>query len=170
MITADYCRAMADYNAWMNDRLFELCADLTDAERKLDRKAFFGSIHLTLNHILFGDTIMLARLTDDFTAVPENPSEMHSNYPELREARQAMDRRISEWGATVTPDWLAQDLSFVSRIDHRTHTLPRWLMTVQMFNHQTHHRGQVTTLLTQMGLDIGTTDIPFMPQFTGDSD
>ncbi|MGD1950514.1 MAG: DinB family protein, partial [Leptolyngbyaceae cyanobacterium] len=44
-------------------------------------------------------------------------------------------------------------------------TVPRWALVTHMFNHQTHHRGQVTTLLSQMGLDIGSTDIPFMPQF-----
>ena len=38
-------------------------------------------------------------------------------------------------------------------------------MVTQMFNHQTHHRGQATTLLAQMGRDIGATDIPFMPRF-----
>ena len=165
MIDAEYCRAMADYNAWMNDRLYALCAEMTDAERKLDRGAFFRSIHLTLNHILAGDAIILARITDDFSDVPANPREMHGDFAELARARKAMDRRLFDWAAAVTPDWLSQDMTFLSQIDNREHTLPRWLMCVQLFNHQTHHRGQVTTLLSQMGLDIGTTDIPFMPQF-----
>jgi uncharacterized damage-inducible protein DinB len=63
----------------------------------------------------------------------------------------------------MTPEWLATELSFVSRFDGLNRTLARWIMVTQMFNHQTHHRGQVTTLLSQMGLDIGSTDLPFMP-------
>lgn len=55
MITSEYCRVMADYNMWMNERLFELCRSIDDAERKSDKAAFFGSIHGTLNHILYGD-------------------------------------------------------------------------------------------------------------------
>ena len=165
MIDSNYCQAMSSYNGWMNDRLYALCADMTDVERKQDRGAFFGSIHLTLNHILFGDTIMLARLTDDFSDVPCNPAEMFADFQDLTAARRAMDARIEQWGASVTAEWLRHNLTFISRIDNRSHTLPRWLMTVQMFNHQTHHRGQITTLLSQTGLDIGTTDIPFMPQY-----
>jgi uncharacterized damage-inducible protein DinB len=39
------------------------------------------------------------------------------------------------------------------------------VLVTHMFSHQTHHRGQVTTLLSQMGLDMGSTDLPFMAQF-----
>ena len=62
---------------------------------------------------------------------------------------------------------MAADLTFTSKVDNVTRTLPRWAVVVHMLNHQTHHRGQITTLLSQMGLDIGTTDIPFMPRFNG---
>ena len=52
MSPAEWARTLADYNRWMNERLYALCAGLSDAERKRDRGAFFRSIHGTLNHIL----------------------------------------------------------------------------------------------------------------------
>ena len=48
---------MARYNEWMNSRLYALCSEIADAERKADRSLFFGSIHSTLNHLLYGELI-----------------------------------------------------------------------------------------------------------------
>ena len=56
--------------------------------------------------------------------------------------------------------WMNQRLYQVLR------TVPHWVLVTHMFNHQTHHRGQATTLLSQLGLDVGATDLPFMPQFS----
>jgi uncharacterized damage-inducible protein DinB len=61
MDTLDSLKILAGYNRWMNDKLYALCGTLTDAERKLDRKAFFGSIHGTLNHLLLADRGWLSR-------------------------------------------------------------------------------------------------------------
>ena len=165
MIDSEHCRVMADYNAWMNSRLYALCAGMTDEERKQDRGAFFGSIHRTLNHILYGDLAFLSRLTGEPAEVPALHGELHSDFDDLRQAREAVDARLSDWSATLSQEWLAGDLTFLSKVDNATRTIPRWVTLTHMFNHQTHHRGQITTLLSQMGLDIGPTDIPFMPQF-----
>ncbi|HVH44506.1 MAG TPA: DinB family protein, partial [Labilithrix sp.] len=54
-MTPEYARVMARYNRWMNDKVYEVAEKLTDAERKEDRGAFFGSIHRTLNHLLLAD-------------------------------------------------------------------------------------------------------------------
>ena len=168
MIDAEHCTTMSAYNGWMNQRLYALCAEMTDADRKLDRGAFFGSIHLTLNHILYGDLAFMSRMTGDPAEVPGIHSELHADFDDLRRARADLDARISDWAASLTQDWLRQDLTFTSKVDNRVRTLPRWVAITHMFNHQTHHRGQITTLLSQMGLDIGPTDIPFMPQFQPD--
>ena len=71
---------------------------------------------------------------------------------------------IQAW-SPLSASWLAETLTYKGKIDGKTRTVPRWMLVTHMFNHQTHHRGQVTTLLSQMGLDVGSTDIPFMPQF-----
>ena len=65
----------------------------------------------------------------------------------------------------LTPEWLAETLTYTSKVDGATRTRPRWLLVAHLFNHQTHHRGQVTTLLKQLGRDPGVTDFPWMPFF-----
>ena len=165
MITASHCRLMAQYNEWMNARMYALCASLPDAELHKDRSAFFKSIYRTLNHIAYGDLSFMSRFTGDPGIVPDPKADLFGTFSLLRAEREALDRRILAWSASLTPPWLAESLTYASKIDGKTRTVPRWVLVTHMFNHQTHHRGQVGTLLSQMGLDIGTTDIPFMSQF-----
>jgi uncharacterized damage-inducible protein DinB len=165
MITASYSQLMAQYNAWMNSRMYALCATLPDAELHKDRGAFFGSIYATLNHIVYGDLAFLSRFTGNPSTVPEPGADLFGAFSLLRTERAALDQRILLWSESLSPAWLAESLTYVSKIDGKTRTVPKWVLVTHLFNHQTHHRGQVTTLLSQMGLDMGTTDIPFMPQF-----
>ena len=156
---------MARYNAWMNGKLYALCAALPDDERKRDRGAFFKSIHGTLNHLLFGDRVWLGRFVGQpYTGVPIG-AELYADFGALRAERETMDRRIVAWAATLTPGWLASPFTYTSNVDRKTRTLPAWVLVQQMFNHQTHHRGQLTTLLSQLGIDPGITDLPWMPEF-----
>lgn len=170
MITAEFCATMARYNGWMNRRLYATCARLTDAERKRDRGAFFKSIHATLDHIVYGDLAFLARFTGTPAEVPELGALLHAEFADLRSAREALDERLCVWAASLTPEWLGGALTYRSKVDGVTRTVPRWVLVSHIFNHQAHHRGQVTTLLSQAGLDMGTTDLPFMPEFNVTSD
>ncbi len=69
---------------------------------------------------------------------------------------------------TLTSEWLEQLFSYTSNVDQKTRLLPTWILVTHLFNHQTHHRGQLTTLLTQLGYDIGVTDIPWLPTLQGE--
>lgn len=169
MITSEHCRLMARYNEWMNSRLYALCADLDDAELRKDRSAFFKSIYLTLNHITYGDLAFLSRFTGVPSVVPDPSVELFGSFTQLRAEREALDARLLSWAATLTQPWLAEPLTYTSKIDGRVRTVPKWVLVTHLFNHQTHHRGQVTTLLAQMGLDVGSTDIPFMGEFDRDA-
>jgi uncharacterized damage-inducible protein DinB len=165
MITASHSLLMAQYNEWMNSRMYALCASLPDTELRKDRGAFFKSIYATLNHIAYGDLAFLSRFTGNPSAVPEPGADLFVTFSLLRTERAVLDQRILVWSESLTPAWLAESLTYTSQIDGKTRTVPKWALVTHMFNHQTHHRGQVTTLLSQMGLDIGITDIPFMSQF-----
>jgi len=167
MITAYHCHLMARYNRWMNGKLYDCCAEIADDERKRDRGAFFGSIHATLNHILYGDLAFMSCSTGDPPAPPQLGVILHEDFGDLRRAREALDARIESWESTLTVDWLGEILTFVSKVDGQEKTYPHWVLVAHMFNHESHHRGQVTTMLSQMGLDIGSTDITFMPPATG---
>lgn len=166
MIDADFCVTMAHYNEWMNRRLYALCATLPEVELKRDRGAFFRSIHRTLNHIVYADLAFLSRFTGDPPEVPELGVDLHAEFAALQVARAGLDARLCAWSRGLQDDWLRDTLTYTSKVDGRRRTVPRWVLVTHLFNHQTHHRGQVTTLLSQMGLDVGTTDLPFMPQFS----
>jgi uncharacterized damage-inducible protein DinB len=169
MITTSHCELMAQYNEWMNSRLYAVCASLPDMELRKDRGAFFQSVYATLNHIAYGDLAFMSRFTGNPSVVPEPGADLFGGFDRLRSERAALDGRILIWSASLSPAWLAEPLTYTSKIDGKTRTVPKWVLVTHMFNHQTHHRGQITTLLSQMGLDIGSTDIPFMSQFDAEA-
>ena len=161
----DYAVAMAAYNAWMNERLYALCAELSDHERKRDRAAFFASIHGTLNHLLLGDQAWMQRFTGETVTMRSPGDELFADFAELHAARRRLDGRIAEWAGALPDDAGETPFSFFSVTYNRQRTLPGWAPIVHFFNHQTHHRGQLTTLLSQLGVDPGITDFPWMPFF-----
>ncbi len=163
MIDRDVCQVMARYNRWMNERLYALCDGLEDDERRRDRGAFFGGIHATLDHIVYGDRAWLARFEGREDEMPTLGRLLHESWPELLRARRALDAEIEAWAAGIEPGWLAGPFRYRSQTDGIERTLPAWVLVVHLFNHQTHHRGQVTTLLSQLGLDPGVTDLPKLP-------
>lgn len=167
MISPAYARTMAAYNRWMNDRLYQTCAGIPDAERKRDRGAFFRSVHGTLNHLLYGDRAWMSRFLGRDLGWNGPADELYAEFEPLRQARADLDRTIEAWAATLAPEWLAADFSYTSRIDGKTRTFPASTLVAHMFNHQTHHRGQLTTLLSQQGIDPGVTDLPWLPGLAG---
>jgi uncharacterized damage-inducible protein DinB len=89
--------------------------------------------------------------------------DLYDAFNELVEARRAMDNEIGAWAAQLDSAQLAGTLTWFSTVAQREMSRPRWLCITHMFNHQTHHRGQVTTLLKQAGVDPGVTDLPWAP-------
>jgi uncharacterized damage-inducible protein DinB len=163
MITAGYARTMAQYNQVMNERIYTVCAKLSDDDRKRDRGAFFGSIHGTLNHLLWGDLAWMTRFTAKELPVGGPRSELQAEFDALWAARAALDAQIVDWAASLDEHWLRSPFQFYSISYARERRLPAWLLVMHLFNHQTHHRGQLTTLLSQLGVDYGVTDLPFIP-------
>lgn len=161
---------MADYNQWMNQSLYHAASSLNTAELNQDRGAFFGSIMATLNHILVGDTIWLKR----FACHPSNlvsleyvrelnpPSSLdailHTKLASLLVARKTMDALIIEFADELTEEVLTSSFTYTNtKGDLYTKNFGHLIQ--HFFNHQTHHRGQVSTLLSQAGVDIGMTDL-----------
>lgn len=162
MISREYCRTMAAYNQWMNQRLYQACETLPASELTRDRGAFFGSIQATLNHLLWGDSVWLARFTGQPSPGPMG-TVMAEDFRDLRRLRVAKDRDILAWADSVSEAWLRGEFRWISGLDGLERARPGWVLATHVFNHQTHHRGQVTTLLKQAGIDPGVTDLPWMP-------
>lgn len=158
-----YYAMMADYNRWMNRNLYAVCALMPDAVRRQECGIFFRSIHGTLNHLLYGDRSWLGRFTGEPFEVTVIGQELYSDFAELQAEREATDERIIAWAQTLTPEWLQSPFSYTSNVDGKTRVLPAWTLVVHLFNHQTHHRGQITTLLSQLGYDAPVTDLPWLP-------
>lgn len=154
---------MAEYNHWMNSRLYAICEKLPSSDLHADRGAFFKSIYGTLNHIMYADLAFLSRFTGDPAVAPEIDTDLFGSFERLHSERTQLDARLLDWSETLSSQWLTETLSYKSKVDGLVRTFPKWILVTHTFNHQTHHRGQVATLLTQLGIDVGSTDIPFMP-------
>ncbi len=166
----EHVARMARYNAWMNDNLYAATAKLPPDELARPRGAFFGSLIGTLNHVVVGDTIWLQRFAghpaahrtlDPVRALTPPTSldqVLFTEFAPLRSHRRMLDATIVAWVAELTDDDLQHVLLY-----HNTKGAPfrRRLVALLMhfFNHQTHHRGQATTLLFQAGIDPGVTDL-----------
>ena len=164
MITPDWVRLMAAYNAEMNRRLYAAADRLTEAQRREDRGAFFGSVHGTLSHLLWGDRTWMHRF--DGWEKPEggirtSPT-LHAEWEALKALRIETDAAIEAWAARVQPDWLSGRIAWFSGALEREVARPTWILVTHFFNHQTHHRGQVHALLTALGERTGDTDLPFI--------
>ncbi len=166
MIDVAYVQRMARYNRWQNENLYGVSDRLSDAERRRERGAFFGSIHKTLSHLVWGDGIWMSRFTDvprPPGGIPESVS-LHADWDALKTARQSTDGAILAWADRLHDGWLAGDHSWFSMAVRRDVSKPRWELVVHFFNHQTHHRGQVHAMLTQAGGRPGDTDLFVMPE------
>jgi uncharacterized damage-inducible protein DinB len=164
MMSPEWLGALARYNRWMNDSLYRHAATLSDEARKRDVGAFFKSIHGTFNHLLLADKVWLARFQgltfpDGFMGpgIRSLDQELHSNFEELRRERAQIDDELAAWVSGLTHERLAAPLVFLRR--GQKQESPLWWSVAHVFNHQTHHRGQITTLLLQQGCDPGSTDL-----------
>jgi uncharacterized damage-inducible protein DinB len=165
MIDAAYVQRMARYNRWQNENLYGVADQLSDPERRRERGAFFGSIHATLNHLLWGDRIWMSRFAGTprpEVGIPQSVS-LYDDWNELRRERAGFDAVIIDWADRLDAAWLNEEFAYYSSAIKADLRRPRWLLVTHFFNHQTHHRGQVHCMLTQAGGKPGDTDLPFMP-------
>jgi len=164
MITPDYVRTMAAYNAEMNRRLYAAAGRLSDAERKQSRGAFWSTIHGTLSHILWGDLQWMARF-DGWERPAQGmkqSTQMYDDFAVLAADRTKYDDRLIEWAKRVQQGWLDQEQVWTSISQNRELRQPRALLVMHLFNHQTHHRGQAHAMITAAGQQTGDTDLPLV--------
>lgn len=158
---------MARYNTWQNKQLFSILDVMSAEDLTKDRGAFFGSIHATLNHLLWGDMLWLNRFdpsTPSPIGDPMDSKSLFATHTEWRVERIATDERILMWSNKVTQVELDAELTMFSRV---LQAETKGLMSICVpgfFNHQTHHRGQVHAMLTAAGQNAPVSDLFFMPE------
>jgi uncharacterized damage-inducible protein DinB len=161
LVTPAYVRTMAAYNAEMNRRLYAASERIPDAKRREPRGAFWGSLHGTLCHLLWGDRMWMSRFDawPKPTVVQKDSATLVSDFDELHRLRVEADDKISDWASRVTADWLAADQVWFSGSAQKELREPRSFLVAHFFNHQTHHRGQAHALITACGEQTGDTDL-----------
>jgi uncharacterized damage-inducible protein DinB len=161
MITPLYMRTMAAYNSEMNRRLYAAAARLPDAVRREDDGLFWVTLHATLNHLLWADEMWMSRF--DGWERPalglKDSSKLIANFADLAAARAVADHRIEVWAQMLTEADLVGDLVWYSGSTQMERRSPKWVLYTHFFNHQTHHRGQATAVITKHGEDVGDTDL-----------
>jgi uncharacterized damage-inducible protein DinB len=162
---------MAKYNQLMNQRIIDASSQLSEGELLEDKGAFFKSVLHTLNHIMIGDILWLKRFSAhpskfislnqlSVIAKPERLDELlFDNLPALQEQRSALDKIIINWCDELDEADLNSVLSYTN-FKGEIHNKRLGDLILHLFLHQVHHRGQVTTLLSQQGIDFGETDLP----------
>lgn len=164
MITVEYCREMARYNAWQNRGQMDVFKSMSPAELRKDRKAFFGSIFATANHLLWGDQLWMSRFDGGFGPKgggAESVS-LHEDLQLFLDDRLRTDARIKRWAQGLKEVDLVGPLTYHSAVADQEFSRPMGLCAVHFFNHQTHHRGQIHAMLTAAAQTFGDTDLVFM--------
>ncbi|MFO1159948.1 MAG: DinB family protein [Reyranellaceae bacterium] len=146
------------YNRLANETLYEACAALSDEERRRDLGAFFGSVHGTLNHLVLGDRIWMTRFEGGSHPSTDLGAILFEEFDALRAARGAMDRRIESFFGALPARFLERELRYINNSGFDS-TDPASVILPHFFNHQTHHRAQVHTLLSQLGRDPPVLDL-----------
>lgn len=169
-MTPETATLMAEYNRWMNQRLYEATLRLPPSEATKDRGAFFGSLLQTLTHIAVADTIWLHRFAQlpgasdlraglaGFAVPTSLDQSLAPSVPALQVYRVALDERIVRWAHALTEQQLGEVLHYENTAG-AAQAKRLGPLVQHFFNHQTHHRGQASTLLYQAGIDVGVTDL-----------
>ncbi|MGH7186870.1 MAG: DinB family protein [Pseudomonadota bacterium] len=156
----EHFRTLGRFNQWTNREIYRAVAGLPEAEyRKVRPAAYFGSIHGTLNHILAIDRLWFGRVAGVPSGITRLDVILYDNFPALDDARQAEDRRIVELVDGLDEATLAGERAYKDTKGNPG-SLPVRLMLATVFNHQTHHRGQVHALLKEAGVEPPALDLP----------
>ncbi|WP_430459873.1 DinB family protein [Thalassolituus sp. LLYu03] len=169
---SDHYRRYARYNQWVNNNLLDVCATLPDGRLSEPTGLFFGSLLGTWNHLLVTDLLWLKRLGQVSPLLEEElrdlppPARLDqtlaSSSDEIRALRQRLDDLLIRWCDLLRADE-ATDMVEYTNTRGEAMVKPLDLILQHLFNHQTHHRGQLTAELSRLGVDYGVTDLLYLP-------
>jgi uncharacterized damage-inducible protein DinB len=156
-LTGHY-QMLARYNRIANERLYEACAKLSDEEYRQHRQASFGSIHSLLNHILLGDRIWIDRFEGGGLTTPALNTILYDQFGELRAARVEQDAKIEQFFGRADAGIFGKSFTYINSRGQQ-YTDQTFLAAAHLFNHQSHHRGQVHVLLSQTSVPPPSLDM-----------
>jgi len=163
----DHFPMMARFNGWVNEKIYAEVAKLDDATYRGDSGLFFGSLHATLNHIMVVDRLWTGRVEGIDRGVKSLNQILHEDFASLQKARREEDARLVQLMDRLTPAELQGTVRYSTADRTRTMEARRWDMLAGMFNHQTHHRGQIYSVLLQRGQKLPDIDLIYYLAETG---
>ena len=141
----------ANFNTWANKKIISSCKKLDDAEYKKDRKAFFSSIHGTLNHLLVVDRAYISRIEGKDHGLTSLNQILFVSLFQLEEARIKEDKHLVDLVNNLSKESIHKEITYQGfETGKQTYTIN--LILITLFNHQTHHRGQIHNMLSQAGV------------------
>ena len=150
---------LSNYNTWANTKIFSSCKKLDDTEYKKDRRAFFSSIHGTLNHLLVVDKAYISRIKGKDHGLISLNQILYENLLQLEEERIKEDKRLVDLVYSLSEKSIHKEITYKGfETGNTTYTINMILLT--LFNHQTHHRGQIHNMLSQADIKPPQIDIP----------
>lgn len=164
-------RMLARYNLRVNSQLMQVSIALPQAQLTTDTRSFFSNIVDYWNHLLFGDLILLRRLAannlgmlsqQSFVGLPlaKSPADVYAtDIHELKELRRKVDLLLLKFCDNLNDDEVENMITYTTTEGEIISKLAADIIQ-HLFNHQTHHRGQLTCVLSQFGVDYGCMDLP----------
>ena len=150
---------LANFNKWANEKILNSCKKLKEIEYKKNRKSFFSSIHGTLNHLLVVDRAYIARIEEKDHGLKSLDQILYENLFQLEEARIKEDKHLVDLVNSLSEESIHKEITYKGfETGNTTYTIN--LILITLFNHQTHHRGQVHNMLSQAGIQPPQIDIP----------
>jgi uncharacterized damage-inducible protein DinB len=154
-MTQDEVRTLNAYNSWANHRVLDTCAPLSAAQFTQDLHSSFPSVRDTLTHLMFVEWVWLERWLG---RSPGFPTDQFADLAALRTRWQKIETDLNAFIQKLS----TADLDRVVEYKNTKGTAfsnPMWQMLQHLFNHQTYHRGQITTMLRQLGATPVATDL-----------
>jgi len=164
---------LSHYNQRMNEQLLSCCIELPQTSLEQTTQSFFPTIIHYWNHLIFGDVILLSRLaangiaqlsSNDMAAfpIPKTPQDIYfHNLADLVPVRRQLDQLIIRYCQQLTEADCEKFISYTST-EGESICKAAADVTQHIFNHQAHHRGQLTCVLSQFGVDYGCMDLPMI--------
>lgn len=153
----NYIRTLYEFNVWANERTFEAVSKPPAEQLTKNLGNSFGSIHDTLVHLVSAEWMWLTRWKGTSPKAMPDPKEL-STLDALRARLSQVESDRAAFLKTLTDAALATPITY-SNFEGKHFTYPLWQPMAHLVNHSSYHRGQVTTMLRQLGAKALATDM-----------
>ena len=150
-------RTLFAFNSWARGRMLDAVGALPEGAYRKDLGNSFGSVHGTVVHILGAEELWLKRWHGESPTSLVSP-DAFASFAEIRRRWDQLESEYQRFLAALTEEAV---LRVIRHRDTRgnAYATPLWQMMQHVVNHSTYHRGQVTTMLRQLGARQVATDL-----------